>query len=163
MKSIGSDTLNNLMALWAEGFRSAYPNVQIEIEGKGSGTAPPALIGGNAQFGPMSRPMKSAEIQEFEKRYGYAPTAIRGADRCTGRVRAQGQPDPVPVPAAGRRDLLQDPQRRLPAEHHDLGPGRPDGRVGQPADLDLRPQLRVRAPTVTSRKWRCSTATTRTR
>jgi phosphate transport system substrate-binding protein len=79
MKSIGSDSLNNLMALWAEGFRGAYPNVQIEIEGKGSGTAPPALIGGNAQFGPMSRPMKSAEIQEFEKRYGYAPTAVRGA------------------------------------------------------------------------------------
>jgi phosphate transport system substrate-binding protein len=79
MKSIGSDSLNNLMALWAEGFRSFYPNVQIEIEGKGSGTAPPALIGGNAQFGPMSRPMKSAEIQEFEKRYGYPPTAIRGA------------------------------------------------------------------------------------
>lgn len=79
LKSIGSDSLNNLMALWAEGFRSAYPNVQIEIEGKGSGTAPPALIGGNAQFGPMSRPMKSAEIQEFEKRYGYPPTAIRGA------------------------------------------------------------------------------------
>jgi phosphate transport system substrate-binding protein len=79
LKSIGSDTLNNLMTLWAEGFRSAYPNVQIEIEGAGSGTAPPALIQGTAQFGPMSRPMKSAEIQEFERRYGYAPTAIRGA------------------------------------------------------------------------------------
>jgi phosphate transport system substrate-binding protein len=79
MKSIGSDTLNNLMTLWAEGYRSAYPNVQIEIEGAGSGTAPPALIQGTAQFGPMSRPMKSAEIQEFEKKYGYAPTPIRGA------------------------------------------------------------------------------------
>lgn len=79
LKSIGSDTLNNLMALWAEGFRSAYPNVQIEIEGKGSGTAPPALIGGNAQFAPMSRPMKSAEVQEFEKRYGYPPTPVRSA------------------------------------------------------------------------------------
>jgi phosphate transport system substrate-binding protein len=79
LKSIGSDTLNNLMTLWAEGFRSAYPNVQIEIEGAGSGTAPPALIQGTAQFGPMSRPMKSAEIQEFERRYGYAPSAIRGA------------------------------------------------------------------------------------
>jgi phosphate transport system substrate-binding protein len=79
LKSIGSDTLNNLMTLWAEGFRSFYPNVQIEIEGAGSGTAPPALIQGTAQFGPMSRPMKSAEIQEFEKRYGYAPMPIRGA------------------------------------------------------------------------------------
>lgn len=79
VKSIGSDTLNNLMALWAEGFNRSYPNVRIEIEGKGSGTAPPALIQGTAQFGPMSRPMKSAEIQEFEARYGYQPTAIRGA------------------------------------------------------------------------------------
>jgi phosphate transport system substrate-binding protein len=79
LKSIGSDTLNNLMTLWAEGFNSFYPNVQIEIEGAGSGTAPPALIQGTAQFGPMSRPMKSAEIQEFENRYGFAPTAIRGA------------------------------------------------------------------------------------
>ena len=79
LKSIGSDTLNNLMTLWAEGFRSVYPNVQIEIEGKGSGTAPPALIGGTAQFAPMSRPMKSAEIQEFEKRYGYQPIPVRSA------------------------------------------------------------------------------------
>ncbi len=79
LKSIGSDSLNNLMALWAEGFSRAYPNVRIEIEGKGSGTAPPALIQGTAQFGPMSRPMKSAEIQEFERKYGYQPTAIRGA------------------------------------------------------------------------------------
>jgi phosphate transport system substrate-binding protein len=79
LKSIGSDSLNNLMTLWAEGFRSVYPNVQIEIEGAGSGTAPPALIQGTAQFGPMSRPMKSAEIQEFEQRYGYPPSAIRGA------------------------------------------------------------------------------------
>jgi phosphate transport system substrate-binding protein len=79
LKSIGSDTLNNLMTLWAEGYRSFYPNVQIEIEGAGSGTAPPAMIQGTAQFGPMSRPMKSAEIQEFENRHGYAPLPIRGA------------------------------------------------------------------------------------
>ena len=70
LKSIGSDSLNNLMTLWAEGFRGRYPNVQIEIEGKGSGTAPPALIAGTAQFGPMSRPMKGAEMDEFAKKYG---------------------------------------------------------------------------------------------
>jgi phosphate transport system substrate-binding protein len=79
LKSIGSDTLNNLMTLWAEGFKTMYPNVKIEIEGKGSSTAPPALIAGTAQFGPMSRPMKQAEIDEFEKKYGYKPSAIRGA------------------------------------------------------------------------------------
>jgi phosphate transport system substrate-binding protein len=76
IKSIGSDTLNNLMTLWAEGFRKFYPNVQIEIEGKGSSTAPPALVAGTAQFGPMSRLMKGAEIDAFEKKFGYKPTAI---------------------------------------------------------------------------------------
>jgi phosphate transport system substrate-binding protein len=76
VKSIGSDTLNNLMTLWAEGFQKRYPAVSIEIEGKGSSTAPPALIEGTATFGPMSREMKQKEIDDFEKRYGYKPTAI---------------------------------------------------------------------------------------
>lgn len=75
--SIGSDTMNNLMALWLEGFRKHYPGVKVQIEGKGSSTAPPALIGGTAQFGPMSRPMKASEIDQFEKRFGYAPTEFR--------------------------------------------------------------------------------------
>ncbi len=77
--SVGSDTLNNLMALWSEGFRSYYPHVQIEIEGKGSSTAPPALIAGTAQFGPMSREMKASELDQFEARYGYPPTQMRVA------------------------------------------------------------------------------------
>jgi phosphate transport system substrate-binding protein len=79
LNSIGSDTLNNLMTLWAEGFRASYPNVNIQIEGKGSSTAPPALIEGTAQLGPMSRPMKSAEIDKFEKKYGYKPTEVKVA------------------------------------------------------------------------------------
>jgi phosphate transport system substrate-binding protein len=76
IKSIGSDTLNNLMTLCAEGFKAQYPNVKIEVEGKGSSTAPPALIAGTAQFGPMSRPMKPSEADEFEKKFGYKPTPI---------------------------------------------------------------------------------------
>lgn len=77
VSSIGSDTMNNLMTLWAEGFAKFYPNVKIQVEGKGSSTAPPALIAGTAQFGPMSREMKQEEIDKFEKAYGYKPTAIR--------------------------------------------------------------------------------------
>ncbi|MSO85262.1 MAG: phosphate ABC transporter substrate-binding protein [Rhodospirillales bacterium] len=79
LKSIGSDSLNNLMTLWAEGFKAAYPNVKIEIEGKGSSTAPPALVAGTAQFGPMSRPMKGKEVDDFEKKFGYKPIPIRSA------------------------------------------------------------------------------------
>ncbi len=76
LNSIGSDTLNNLMTLWAEGFKKEYPNVVIQIEGKGSSTAPPALIEGTAQLGPMSRPMKASEIDDFEKKFGYKPTEV---------------------------------------------------------------------------------------
>ena len=79
LKSVGSDTMNNTMTLWAEGFLGMYPNVRIEIEGKGSSTAPPALIAGTSQFGPMSRQMKAAEVDEFESRYGYPPTALPAA------------------------------------------------------------------------------------
>jgi phosphate transport system substrate-binding protein len=79
LSSVGSDTLNNLMTLWAESFYKFYPNVKIQIEGKGSTTAPPALIAGTAQLGPMSRPMRETEIDQFEKKFGYKPTPIRTA------------------------------------------------------------------------------------
>jgi phosphate transport system substrate-binding protein len=79
ISSIGSDTLNNLMTLWAESFNKFYPNAKIQIEGKGSSTAPPALISGTAQLGPMSREMKGTEIDSFEKKYGYKPTPIRSS------------------------------------------------------------------------------------
>src|SRR5580765_3210304 len=77
VSSVGSDTLNNLMTHWAESFQRFYPNARVQIEGKGSSTAPPALIAGTAQLGPMSREMKGTEIDQFEKKYGYKPTPIR--------------------------------------------------------------------------------------
>ncbi|MCY4042862.1 MAG: phosphate ABC transporter substrate-binding protein PstS family protein [Candidatus Dadabacteria bacterium] len=76
INSIGSDTMNNLMALWCEGFKKRYPRVKCQIEGKGSSTAPPALIKGTSQFGPMSRKMKAKEVDAFEKQFGYKPVAI---------------------------------------------------------------------------------------
>jgi phosphate transport system substrate-binding protein len=77
VSSVGSDTLNNLMTHWAESFQKFYPNAKVQIEGKGSSTAPPALISGTAQLGPMSREMKGTELDAFEKKYGYKPTALR--------------------------------------------------------------------------------------
>lgn len=79
LSSVGSDTLNNLMTLWSEKFKEFYPNVNVQIEGKGSSTAPPALISATAQLGPMSRQMKSKELDAFEKKFGYKPTPIRVA------------------------------------------------------------------------------------
>ena len=77
LNSIGSDTMNNLMALWAEAFTRIYPGVKVQVEGKGSSTAPPALIAGSAQFGPMSRAMRSTEIDQFERKHGFKPLQFR--------------------------------------------------------------------------------------
>jgi phosphate transport system substrate-binding protein len=76
LSSVGSDTLANMMTFWAEEFKRLYPNVNIQIQAAGSSTAPPALTEGTSQFGPMSRKMKSKEVEAFEKRFGYKPTAI---------------------------------------------------------------------------------------
>lgn len=76
LNSIGSDTLNNLMTLWAEEFSRFYPNINIQIQGAGSSTAPPALTEGTATLAPMSRGMRQSEIQAFEQKFGYAPTEL---------------------------------------------------------------------------------------
>lgn len=76
LSSVGSDTLANMMTLWAEKFKGYYPSVTIQIQAAGSSTAPPAITAATAQFGPMSREMKSKEIQAFEDTYGYKPTKI---------------------------------------------------------------------------------------
>ncbi len=82
LNSIGSDTLNNLMTYWAETFGKLYPNVRIQVEGKGSATAPPALIAGTAQLGPMSRTMKPEEEDAFEQKHGFRPTRFSVALDC---------------------------------------------------------------------------------
>ena len=76
LSSVGSDTLANLMTLWAEEYKRFYPNVNIQIQAAGSSTAPPALTEGTSNLGPMSRKMKDKEIAAFEEKYGYKPTAV---------------------------------------------------------------------------------------
>ncbi|PKM34858.1 MAG: phosphate-binding protein [Gammaproteobacteria bacterium HGW-Gammaproteobacteria-10] len=76
LSSEGSDTLANLMTLWAEEFKRIYPSVNIQVQAAGSSTAPPALTEGKANLGPMSRKMKDNELDAFESKYGYKPTAI---------------------------------------------------------------------------------------
>jgi phosphate transport system substrate-binding protein len=76
LSSVGSDTLANLMTLWAEEYKRVYPNVNIQVQAAGSSTAPPALTEGTSNLGPMSRRMKEGEIQAFEKRHGYKPLEV---------------------------------------------------------------------------------------
>jgi phosphate transport system substrate-binding protein len=76
LKCVGSDTMNNLVALWAEGFKKFYPSVREGIEGKGSASGPPALTEGTSTFGPMSRDWKPSEVDAFKEKHGYPPTVV---------------------------------------------------------------------------------------
>ncbi len=82
VSSIGSDTLNGLMAHWAGAFHLIYPDVQFQIEGSGSATAEPAIERGIAQLGPISRKMKSEEEEAFAKKRGFKPTCLSVALDC---------------------------------------------------------------------------------
>lgn len=139
LNSIGSDTLNNLMTLWAEGFRAIYPNVNIQIEGKGSSTAPPALIEGTAQLGPMSREMKSTEIDAFEKKYGHKPTQVKVAIDAIGVF--VHKDNPIKGLTLEQIDgiFFEHEQTRWQADQY-LGRLRAYRRMGQPSALDLWPQ-----------------------
>lgn len=76
LSSVGSDTLANLMTLWAEEYKRVYPGVNVQIQAAGSSTAPPALTENTSNLGPMSRLMKDKEIESFESRFGYKPTPV---------------------------------------------------------------------------------------
>jgi phosphate transport system substrate-binding protein len=79
LKSVGSDTMNDLMAYWSQDFAVVYPDVRVETEGKGSGTAIPAIIQGTADIGPMSRDITKQESAEFKAKFGYDPTQVKTA------------------------------------------------------------------------------------
>ncbi|HSN53461.1 MAG TPA: PstS family phosphate ABC transporter substrate-binding protein [Candidatus Sulfomarinibacteraceae bacterium] len=76
LNAAGSDTMLELQTLMAEEFRKLYPQVKIQVEGKGSSTAPPALIEGTVQLGNMSRRFKNKEVDAFEEAFGYEPTRL---------------------------------------------------------------------------------------
>jgi phosphate transport system substrate-binding protein len=79
LKFVGSDTLSSEMEGWAKEFMALYSDVKVLVEAKGSATAPPALLQGRSQLGPMSRFMTNDEADAFAKKYGYKATGVRVA------------------------------------------------------------------------------------
>jgi phosphate transport system substrate-binding protein len=77
LNAVGSDTMINIVTNWGEAFAKYYPGVKVQVEGKGSATAPPALVAGSSQLGPMSREMKETEINSFESKWHYKPTRLK--------------------------------------------------------------------------------------
>jgi len=91
LQSVGADTMETLMRYWIADFEKIYPNIKIDMEAKASGTAGPALTEGRADLGPVAREMLPAEEQQFEKKFGYKPLAIRvagGSYRTPGKTHA---------------------------------------------------------------------------
>jgi phosphate transport system substrate-binding protein len=162
LDSVGSDTMNNLMTFWAEGFNRYYGDVKVQVEGKGSSTAPKALIGGTAQLGPMSRPMKQEEIDEFEKKFGYKPTAI---NTCLDALAVFVHKDnPLESVSLEQVDAVFSVGRNQGAKW-DVTTW---GQLGLTGDWERRSRsacsaaTRRRAPTATSRSTRSRRATSRT-
>ena len=131
VNAVGSDTLNNLMSYWAEAFRAIYPNVTIQVEGKGSSTAPPALAAGAAQIGPMSRLMKASEIEDFEKKRGFKPTAIAVAIDCVAVY--VNKDNPIQGMSLPQLDAVFSSTRKL--NHSDIGTW---GQLGLTGDWSAR-------------------------
>ena len=162
LNSVGSDTMNNMMTLWAEAFLKMYPNVKVQVEGKGSSTAPPALIAGTAQFGPMSRAMRATEIDQFEAQVRLqahpAPHLLRRARR----LREQGQPDREADPRPGGRGLLEDAAQAAASRTSPPGASSASPATGRPGRSASTAATPPAAPTASSRSTRSATATTRT-
>lgn len=76
LKAVGSDTMRVIMERWVEAFTKLHPEIAVELENKGSATAPPALLAGTSRIGPMSREMTKEEIAAFPEKYGHAPLAV---------------------------------------------------------------------------------------
>ena len=160
LNSIGSDTLNNLMTYWAEGFKKAYPNVNIQIEGKGSSTAPPALTEGTAQLGPMSREMTGSEKDKFEAKYKYKPTQIRVA--LDGIAIYVNKDNPIKELTFKQIDGIFSTTRKRGGKDIKTWGTSASPASGPPSRSRSSGATGPPAPTATSRSTRSTRATTRT-
>ena len=162
VNSIGSDTLNNLMTFWAESFKGQYPSVRIQIEGKGSNTAPPAITEGTSQLGPMSRTMKDAEIDAFEKKHSYKPTAIRVAiDGLAVYVNKDNPLDKITMPQLDA--IFSKGRKGREGRHHDLGDSWDRPATGPPSPSASTAATPRRAHTTISRSTRSTKVITKIR
>jgi len=69
----GSDTMVNLAQAWAEEYKKAAPDVDVEVSGGGSGVGIAALEKGTIDIANASRNMKSEEIEAAKKNTGKTP------------------------------------------------------------------------------------------
>ena len=72
-----SDVLNNILTLWAEQMLMHHPEMQFQIEGKGTSTPEHELTFGRMDLAGMTRLMRDEAVKRFRDKHGYEPTPLR--------------------------------------------------------------------------------------
>jgi len=72
----GSDTMVNVAQVWAEEYRKAAPDVEVEVSGGGSGVGIAALLKGAVDIANASRDLKPSEAEQAQKKTGKKPVGF---------------------------------------------------------------------------------------
>ena len=73
----GSTNVGDLLTKWLPAFQHYYPEVESNLDFKGSSDGIKGLIAETANVGATSRPIKKRELEEFRALKGYFPTEIK--------------------------------------------------------------------------------------
>ena len=83
---VGSDTMDEITLGWVKLFRKAYPPLSVTMEARASGTGVPALVNGTGDCGMVAREALPKEHDDFVKKFGYEPLAIKVATGSLGSL-----------------------------------------------------------------------------
>jgi phosphate transport system substrate-binding protein len=83
---VGADIMDEITLGWIKLYRQAYPRLSVTMEARSSGSGVPALTAGTAQMAPVGREALPKEHDDFVKKFGYEPFAIRVATGSLGSL-----------------------------------------------------------------------------
>jgi len=83
---VGADIMDEITLGWAKLMRQAYPRLSVTMEARASGTGVPALTAGIAHAAPVGREALPKEHDDFVKKFGYEPFAIKVATGSLGSL-----------------------------------------------------------------------------
>jgi phosphate transport system substrate-binding protein len=83
---VGADIMDEITLGWIKLFRPAYPRLSVTMEARASGSGVPALTAGTAMLAPVGREALPKEHDEFVKKFGYEPFAIKVATGSLGSL-----------------------------------------------------------------------------
>jgi phosphate transport system substrate-binding protein len=83
---VGADIMDEITLGWVKMFRQAYPRLSVTMEARASGSGVPALTAGIAHAAPVGREALPKEHDDFVKKFGYEPFAIRVATGSLGSL-----------------------------------------------------------------------------